>query len=312
MSLQRLDLNLLRVFEAVLAEGNVTRAADKLYLSQSAVSHALTRLRHALKDDLFIKDARGVKPTPRAIELARPVSEALNLLETAFEQQEFDPASSTRIFRIASHDYFSTVCAADMMQHMQSVAPNISIRVRPTAGQALEQLDKQEVDFAISAFGDLPDRFACKSLLDDGYVTTMGVQHPLADKVLCIDNFVSAQHLLVSPKGDERGFIDEQLAADGLTRDIALIINQFSPAGSILSARNLLLTAPFRVIEKLSQNYPLVIKTCPIAAPKNFNQTQLVWHARYGHHPALTWFRETLTDIFTKPLSSSSMSSHLE
>lgn len=295
MSIGSLDLNLLRVFDAVMTERHVTRAADKLFLSQSAVSHALTRLRHSLKDELFIKIPGGVMPTPRAQELSVPVASALRQLEAALSPTDFSPANSTRVFRVAAHDYFATILAQSVAQELMSVAPNVSFRVRPTAGRGLEQLDKQEVDFAISAFGELPERFESVSLLKDRYVCVMAKTHPLAGQRLTTKRYAAARHLLISPKGDERGFVDQMLAAEGLTRHIAMIINQFSPAGKIIANSDLVLTLPERLAKEFSAQYKLRMCGCPVTSPKAFNETELVWHRSFGGHPALQWMRELIT-----------------
>ncbi|MEM9255903.1 MAG: LysR family transcriptional regulator [Pseudomonadota bacterium] len=300
MNIGSLDLNLLRVFDAVMAERHVTRAGDKLYLSQSAVSHALSRLRHALKDDLFIKTPGGVMPTPRAEELAIPVSNALRQLEAALIPAEFDPSKSTRVFRLAAHDYFATVMAAPLAGILAQNAPHCSFRVRPTAGRALEQLDAKEADFAISAFGEVPDRFESVPLIQDAYVCVMSPKHELATKNLTLRRFAKARHLLISPKGDERGFVDQLLAAEGLTRHVAMIINQFSPAGQIVAHSDLMLTLPERLGRKFKQENGLVVKSCPVVSPSTFNETKLVWHHSYGQHPALQWMRDLILEEVTK------------
>lgn len=294
MSMGSLDLNLLRVFDAVMAERHVTRAAEKLFLSQSAVSHALTRLRHALKDELFIKVPGGVMPTPRAQELSVPVSRALRQLEDALSPAEFNPSSSTRVFRVAAHDYFATVLAESVAETLMRVAPDVSFRVRPTAGRALEQLDNQEVDFAISAFGELPERFESVGLLKDRFVCIMAKAHPLARQRLTLKRYAAARHLLISPKGDERGFVDQMLASEGLTRHVAMIINQFSPAGRIVASSDLLLTLPERLALQFAANESVKLCECPVGSPRAFNETVLVWHKSYGNHPALIWMRSVL------------------
>lgn len=294
MNIGSLDLNLLRVFDAVMTERHVTRAADKLFLSQSAVSHALSRLRHSLKDELFIKMPGGVMPTPRALELSVPVAGALRQLEAALSPADFSPASSTRVFRVAAHDYFATIFAQSVAQELMSVAPHVSFRVRPTAGRALDQLDNQEVDFAISAFGELPERFEAVSLLKDRYMCVIAKTHPLAKQRLTAKRYAAARHLLISPKGDERGFVDQMLAAEGLTRHVAMIINQFSPAGKIVTNSDLILTLPERLAREFAVQYKLRICECPVTSPKVFNETKLVWHRSFGSHPALYWMKELI------------------
>ncbi|MEM6581426.1 MAG: LysR family transcriptional regulator [Pseudomonadota bacterium] len=297
MSLGGLDLNLLRVFDAVMTERHVTRAGDKLYLSQSAVSHALGRLRHTLKDELFIKVPGGVMPTPRAEELAAPIASALRQLEAALKPTEFDPTQTTRAFRIAAHDYFTTLMAAPLARELARKAPGCSFRVRPTAGRALQQLDNQEVDFAISAFGELPDRFESTPLLQDRYVCVMAPDHELAQKTLTMHRFAKARHLLISPKGDERGFIDQLLAAEGLTRQVAMIVNQFSSAGNIVEHSDLVLTLPERLGKRFEKENGLTLKDCPVTSPRAFNETSIAWHRHYGKHPALEWMRQTICDL---------------
>lgn len=294
MNVSSLDLNLLRVFDAVMTEGNVTRAADRLFLSQPATSHALGRLRHILKDDLFVKVPGGVRPTPRAQELAGPVHEALTSLEQAFNPPEFDPATSNRVIRVATHDYLVTTLMARVAADLADHAPGISLRLRPTAGRAPEMLDLQEVDMAVSAFGDLPERFDKAVLLRDRYCCVVRRGHPLARGKMTLKRFAEARHLLISPRGDERGFVDTDLAGQGMTRHIGLIINQFAPAGEIVAATDLVLTVPERLARMQADTHGLVVLPSPVEPPGAFTSTEVVWHRRLGNHPALTWFRDRL------------------
>ncbi len=297
MNVNALDLNLLRVFDAVMAEGNVTRAAERLFLSQPATSHALGRLRHLLKDDLFVKVPGGVRPTPRALELAEPVHAALSTLEQAFNPTEFDPAASTRVIRLATHDYFTTLLMDDVAAYLAEHAPGISLRLHPMAGRALEMLDLQEVDMAISAFGELPERFAKTELFRDRYVCLVRRGHPLAGGKLTIQRFAAARHLLVSPRGDERGFVDTSLAGEGLTRHVAMIINHFAPAGRIVAGSDLVLTASERLARVLCAEQELVMLPCPLDTPAAFSSSEVIWHRRLGEHPALAWFRGVLAKL---------------
>lgn len=292
-----LDLNLLRVFDAVMAEGNVTRASKRLYLSQPAVSHALTRLRHALKDDLFVKVPGGVRPTEKAQELAGPVAEALGALERALNPPRFDPQTSTRSFRIATHDYLVTVLMARLGAALSERAPGVSVRVRPTEGRAMEMLDKQEADLAISAFGEIPERFEERVIIRDRYVCMMSSNHHLARARLTLKRYASARHLLVSPRGDERGFVDTELAKQGMSRHVAMIINQFSPVGDIIQSSDLIVTVPERIARAQAQAFDLVTADCPVVTPAAFTRTSLIWHKRLGVHPAFEWMHDLLAEL---------------
>lgn len=297
MHVRTLDLNLLKIFDAVYSEGHVTRAAEKLYLSQPAVSHALTRLRQTLKDELFIKVPGGVRPTKRALELAPAIHDALSALEQALNPPEFDPKKSKRIFRIATHDYLTTVLMADLAKMLVRAAPGVSIRVRPTEGRAFELLDNQNVDIAVSAFGDIPERFESTTLFRDHYVCVMAKNHKLAKSKLQVSDFVKARHLLISPRGDEKGWVDDKLAVRKQSRHVAMIINTFSPAGKIVQQSDLILTVPERIAFKLQQSSSLVTKPCPIKPPDAFMETQVIWHRRLGQHPALIWLADTLKQV---------------
>ena len=297
MNVNALDLNLLRVFDAVMAEGNVTRAAERLFLSQPATSHALGRLRHLLKDDLFVKVPGGVRPTPRAVELAGPVHEALGMLEQAFNPPEFDPAASSRVIRLATHDYFTTLIMDDVAAYLGEHAPGISLRLHPTSGRALEMLDLQEVDMAVSAFGELPERFDKAELFRDRYVCLVRRGHALSRGNLTLKRYAGARHLLISPRGDERGFVDTSLAGEGLTRQVAMIINHFAPAGRIVAGSDLVLTASERLARVLCAEHDLAVLAYPLDAPAAFASSEVVWHRRLGDHPALAWFRAVLVEL---------------
>lgn len=297
MNLNALDLNLLRVFDAVYQCGNVTRAAEKIYLSQPAVSHALTRLRHHLKDDLFVKMPGGVKPTPRAHELATPINDALNLLENAVNPPEFVPEKSHQVFRIATHDYIVTTLMPVIAEYVNEAAPGISIRLHPTEGKTLQLLDNHEVDMAISAFGELPERFMQRQIFEDRYVSVVRRGHALCNVELDVERFSQARHLLVSPRGDERGFIDTLLAKTGRTRHIAMIINQFAPAASIVAASDMILTVPKRLADMYALRYDLEVLQCPLQAPDAFMKTSVIWHRRLGQHPAFQWLQDVIINL---------------
>ena len=149
MNLAGVDLNLLVVFDALMVERNTTRAGDRIGMSQPAVSKALNRLRHLCKDDLFIRCAEGMKPTPRAIELAAPVQQALQELSNALEPNVFDPATEKRIFRIMTNDLIARLMMPMVMARLDRVAPNIEIHLIPEVSNSLGRVEKNEVDLAL-------------------------------------------------------------------------------------------------------------------------------------------------------------------
>ncbi len=297
MNINSIDLNLLKIFDAVMSEGNVTRASQRLYMSQPAVSHALNRLRHALKDELFVKSSSGVRPTLRAQELAGPVNVALSALDGALQTTRFDPESSDRVFRIATHDYLTTVLMASLARYLNAHAPKVRIQLKLMEGRALEMLDQQEADLAISAFGALPARFESQTLIEDKYVVVMRGDHPLARQKLTVKRYAAASHLLVSPRGDPRGFVDTALTRLGLTRHVAIVINQFSPAAAIIQQSDLLLTAPERIAKQHARSHDLKVVQCPVDSPEPYSITSMVWHSRFGNHPAHDWLREVLVKV---------------
>jgi DNA-binding transcriptional LysR family regulator len=294
MNLRRVDLNLLVIFDALMRERNVTRAADKVGLSQPAFSNALSRLRAFFEDDLFLRGPDGMRPTARAMELADQVHEALAAIDAALDPVRFDPATAHRTFNVETNDYVVTAFFPALMQVLRKEAPGIDIRVSPQAGRAFERLDAQEIDLAISAFGDPPDRFGMEELSRDGYGVVMRKTHPLADENLTLNRYAAATHVLVTPRGDPRGFVDEQLAEKGLTRRVGLTVNQFASALPIVAGTDLIATLPLRIAGIGAKRFGLTMKDAPIVPPRGFQEVQMIWHKRLGAHPANTWLRQIL------------------
>jgi len=290
MNLRSLDLNLLVVFDAIYSELSVTRAADRVCLSQSATSNALARLRHQLKDELFLRGVGGLRPTSRSNELAPHVNSILADLQELLEPQGFDPATTKRSVKIAAVDFFSIVIAPHLMEILAREAPQLKVRILSPAGRSLEALDLGEVDFAIAAFGPVPDRFGQSILIEDDYSCLVRKGHPLLGKKQSIRRFSQSSHLLVSPRGDARGFVDDELAKVGLTRHIGLVIDYFAAAPPIIGQSDLVLTAPTSVLNRLKTSEHIMFKS-PIDLPADFRCLDMIWHNKLSRHPALEWIR---------------------
>ena len=296
MNLSAFDLNLLLVFDAVMNERHVTRAGDRIGMSQPAMSNALNRLRHHLKDDLFIRGPEGMRPTSRALELAEPVRQALCNLETALESQDFDPKTAERTFAIGTNDYAVPILMPLVASRLEQEAPGISIRLLSSAGQTFEMLDAQAIDVGISAFGKVPERFGQAELFQDSYVLTMRSGHPLASGDLSAAAYARARHLVVSPRGERHGFVDDALAEEGFKRQIAMTVTSFSSAPGVLAASDLILAMPKRLAEAFAPLYGLTTREAPFSSPRAYSSATLVWHHRLGNHPAHRWFRGLLLD----------------
>lgn len=297
MNLSGLDLNLLLVFDAVMSARHVTRAGDRIGMSQPAMSNALNRLRHHLKDELFVRGPDGMRPTPRAVELAAPIRSALQSLEIALDPAEFDPSTTSRTFSIGTNDYSVSTLMPDMVGRLEIEAPSISIRLVPSAGQTFEMLDSQEIDFGLSAFGHIPERFGSLILIEDSYVLMMRKDHPLAKGKLTLPKYAAARHMLMSPRGEAHGFVDRALAEKGLTRQIAMTINSFAAAPALLANSDLILAAPKRIADRFASLYDLAIRASPFHGPREYASATLVWHQRLASHPAHIWFREFLARV---------------
>lgn len=296
MNLSGIDLNLLLVFDAVMQERHVTRAGNRIGMSQPAMSNALGRLRHHLKDELFVRSHEGMRPTARALELEQPISDALRELEAALEPAGFDPSTAARLFSIGTNDYCVSILIPKLVERLEREAPGINIRLVSSAGQSFDMLDAREIDFGISAFGDIPDRFGWQLAIRDEYVLVMRKGHPLSKGDLSLEDFVGARHMIVSPTGQMTGFVDELLEERGLGRQVALVVNSFAAAPPMLAQSDLLLTAPKRIVETFAPLYALVSRPAPFPEPEEYSSVKLVWHKRLANHPAYTWFREQIAE----------------
>lgn len=292
----RIDLNLLFVFEALLNERHVTRAGHRLGLSQSATSSALQRLRHALKDDLFVRTSDGMQPTPRALELEEPLRRALQDIRSAIDSGDFEPPAARRVFTIGASDYDVALHIPRLAQRLSLEAPGIDIRILPhTNIDAVAQVDSAQVDVAIGWFPRSPQRLHKSLLFQESFVCVMRRGHPLAGKLLSLEEFANASHLLVTLIGDTTGIVDDLLAERGLDRRVAMTIPHFAAAPSVLANSNLIASLPKRLADRFADQYGLVTRSLPFESYQT--KHEMLWHPRVDRHSAHKWLRKTLSDI---------------
>ena len=305
---RQLDLNLLRVFDEVMTERSLTRAAHKLSLTQPAVSNALQRLREALGDDLMKRSGQEMSPTPRALALWPTVREALGQLEGALVPGQFVPAQASNTFILAMADATAAKLMPGLLAAMDQTAPGVSIRVVPlTTRDPRRLLEDETLDLAIGYFpatmADLTARiqsgaavaFSHERLYSGEYVCVMRRDHPLAKEALTLANFCAARHLLVSFSGRPFGFVDEALAAIGQKRRIVLTVNQFFTAGKLVAGSNLLTVLPRHFVNATGIADQLVLRELPFAMP--LVHVDALWHHRVHRLTAHQWLRQTLVGI---------------
>ncbi|GAA6209473.1 LysR family transcriptional regulator [Cognatishimia sp. WU-CL00825] len=297
MNLRRLDLNLLVVFDAIYAERNITQAGHKIGLSQPAVSNALSRFRHVIGDELFVRGPKALLPTRRARDIAGPIHAILTELSTVLDDAPFDPRTAQDVISIAMVDFFETLMLPRLMAFLDKNAPGIRLRLIPSFGRSIDYLDNGEVDIAIASFGHPPDRFGKQTLMVANYACVMRRSHSLATQTMSVKNFAQARHLLLSPKGDMRGFVDTELAKMGLARQVCLTVTGFLAASEVLLQTDTVMTAPEPVADKLALHPDLIKLPCPIVAPKDHMRLDAIWHKRHFGHAMGQWFLQTLAEI---------------
>jgi DNA-binding transcriptional LysR family regulator len=292
MTTRNLDLNLLLVFDAVMRERSVLRAADALALSQPAVSHALNRLRHAINDKLFIRTPAGMIPTPRAEQLALPVRKALNDLQVAVAGDIFEPSTADRRFAIAVNNYAAVVLAGPIVAAVRAQAPNVRLSLLPSGTLDLtDKLDRGELDLVISAREADAERFASKVLIEDRHVAVLRRGHPALKRKLTLASLAELQHLAISSSGQNMSFIDQALRARGAVRSVALDVPYLS-AGAVLVQSNLVAILGRKLAQEFRRAHPIEIKQLPFEAPQL--RSVMLWHRRFDDLPAHRWLRDTI------------------
>jgi DNA-binding transcriptional LysR family regulator len=293
MNWNTLDLNLLVVFDAVMQEKNLTRTGQRLGLSQSAVSHALARLRHMLKDELFVRTPEGMLPTPRAERMAGAIHQALQEMRVTLEADEFDPASASRVFTIAANNYAARAVIPALVRHVAELAPSAVVDVRPIGMlHMLDQLDAGTVELALSALVEGGERFKCLGLLEDAYVAIMAHDHPVANEpTLSMERLASLPHIAITSSGDDTNFVDDALAEQGLGRHVWAKLPLHSLL-SVLTGSQAVAIVPRRVALDFGASCPITVRPLPFPSPRV--SLSMIWHRRLDDHPAHRWLRSVL------------------
>jgi DNA-binding transcriptional LysR family regulator len=266
--LRRLDLTLLLVFAEAMRTRKLGAVADRLGLTPSGVSHALTRLRDIFQDPLFLRHAAGVRPTPRAIAMLDDVNAAIAALSRTVEQSAFDSASIRRVFRIAAMDFGVTMLAPHLIEVIARDAPGVQLSfIALHKAEALRSLADGQIDIAIAVFHEAPPGFKRRVLAKESFVTVARKKHPKLRGGLTLRKFVELDHLLVSPLGDLDGPVDDALRRVGKTRRVVAALPQFLAALATAAASDVLVTVPKGLAKAYAPTFGLSVYETPIAMP---------------------------------------------
>ncbi len=296
MNIESVDLNLFVVFDALMTERSVTRAAAKVGLSQPALSNALARLRVNFDDDLFFRVRKNMLPTPRALELAPDIEAALKHLRSAVSRPEFQAKTSIAAFRLATTDEMELFLLPGLVKRMEATAPCVSINCRRL--QSLYRLPDADLqsgtlDFAIGAFAQTPSvetNLMFHELFEEQFVCIARVGHPYVKRRLSLSQFRKLNHAVTFYPGLGPGLVDRILAERGYKRQDTISLPHFLSVPFVVARSNLIATGPEVVARKMSASLPLQVLKCPLTVPRL--PISLVWHSRTQESSSHKWFRD--------------------
>ena len=295
--LYRVDLNLLVVLRTLLETRSVTKTAEQSGMSQPAVSRALAKLRQIFDDELLVKSGAVMRPTIRGSALLEPVQKALaGVTDLLSDRHPFDPASTERVFRIATTDYGATVILPRLAGLMFAIAPKASVEIVPVDGQTFKNLGETNVDLALYSDNPVPPSLRTRDLFRETFACLVRAGHPLLDRSkhgrLSLDDYVASSHILVTVVGGRTGPVDTALATRGLSRHVAVRIPYFATAALVAAGSNLVLTIPRRAAENFSDDSRLRLMEPPLELP-NFGY-RMLWHERAHAEPDHIWLRKLI------------------
>ncbi|MFY9985922.1 MAG: LysR family transcriptional regulator [Chthoniobacterales bacterium] len=311
--IRRVDLNLFRVFDAVMRERSVGKAAKALSVTSSAISHSLSRLREAVDDELFLPSGSGMRPTSRAIELASDIRKGLQNFHSALVSKPFVPARAVRTFRIAASDHVSVTVLPGLIKRLAEAAPNIDIRIFPLSRlDAVRHLESEQIDLFIGWFGRLPDKFHRSSLYKEQEAMVVRREHPLTKKRVTKKGLFQFPHVVVEMTGTEEhkkdGFLDdegvsrrvwiERALLEFQDKDVTLVgraavcVPYFAAVVPMLEVTDMVATLPRRLALWLAERNSIVLLKLPYK-PITV-EIEMVWHERVARDPGFLWFREVL------------------
>ena len=290
------DLNLLPVLLVMMEERNVTRAAERLGITQPALSNALNRLRETLNDPLFIRERYGMRPTPKAEQLAQVVGAALSSIDKVIlGQQDFDPLNATRLFTLAPNSYVEFIMMPAIVARLRSCAPGIRLRLTPFGNDVTETgVISGNTDMVLGRIVEPPDNLVVQHLMNEGLACVIRADHPLVGEKLSAEQYEQLKHVNVLPPGRMRAGLYQALEQRGLRRQVAVSVTHFLAVPEMIAVTDYCATLPRLICQHLSRDERLRIVPAPVDL--GTFPVEMGWHARYRDDPAHRWFRTLITE----------------
>ncbi len=302
MHITSIDLNLLVVADSLYRNSNVSKAAKELGLSQSAVSHALGRLRSQLGDSMFVRTSKGIAPTEFARNIQAELQDIIGRAERLVSKRtHFDPREAKGRITLATTDYFETVVMTELQPILAKEAPHLQISIRPTLGELPKrELEEGKFDLAIAGFYvNLPEGFYQSKLFHDGFECATRLNHPIATaKKMSVDNFFALSHALITLQGDFLDSLVRKKEYKRYSRNFVYGSYSFTSLAWILQNSDLVLTAPSLLLKRYQQFFPIHVSACPIEI--NPIKIRMIWHAQTNDNPLSIWFRNKLKEACSK------------
>lgn len=296
------ELHLLYVFNAIMTERSVTRAADRLAMTQPAVSNAISRMRQVWNDPLFVRKGRQIEPTSYAFSLWERTRGPIYDLSTAVSSTMFDPDQASRSFRIAVTGFTVELIWRELAERLQLFAPGVDLHAVPyTPEGTYSDLREANVDLAIGVLTQHDHSLRSIWLFQSEYQLVMRKDHPLANKPVSLEDFVNARHLLVSMSGEAHGPVDSYLDQKGLTRRIAVTVNDFVGVPGLLRRTDLISTLPSMAMA--CEEFKEDLWITPLPFELDPTSLYLIWHARHDRDPSIVWMRGQIASLIEEQYS---------
>jgi len=306
VNINKVDLNLLIYLDVLLREKNVTRAANQLNITQPAMSNGLKRLRNLFNDPILVRTSDGMVPTERSKALGPVIRKILLELEEALQSEDnFNPATSDRVFRLMASDYAASTLIPNLLSNISKIAPNICIDIMTPSDINFHDVEAGKVDMAINRFEELPQSFHQKTLWHDSFSCLMAADSPVV-KRFGLQSYLRAKHIWVSKTGfgvgvgmdpkdvQKLGWVDEALSRIGEQRSIKVFTRNYNVAMQLAAQDQLIATLPTKAAIRYNDNSEFVIMDPPFAIPDI--ELKMIWSPLLHHDSSHIWFRQQVLE----------------